>query len=79
MLRQLRHHHPQMSASTICQRLQLLEAMGRVEHVPAFKHNSLQPESLVHAHHPHWFGLKDGFCTGAGGSTGLSAPLPIQL
>lgn len=61
------------------QRLPLLEAMGRVEHVSAVKHNSLQPENLIHTRHPHWFELKGGFCIGAGGSTGLSAPLPILL
>lgn len=40
----LRHHHPQMFASTICLRFPLLEAMGRVEHVCALKHNSSEPE-----------------------------------
>lgn len=63
-----------MSASTTCQSgLKWLEATGRVEHVSALKHNSSQPESWVHAHYPHWFELEHGFCTGAGGSTGLSA------
>lgn len=75
----LRYHHPQVG-STVCLRFPLLEAMGRAEHVSALKHNSLETEISAR---PSASGLsfwaKGQVLHRAGGSTGLSALLPILL